>query len=487
MLTAPISSLTSSWAWPPEYPSKVDWMVWAAFLLNSPCTIHGSMAPTLGPWQHAPHRLDFIPFDPSINTAFLPGHSTYWHTFKSNTTWPLHSTHWLTFGSLQITAPPLMDLAQVDHKSDTTLLISRYAGKMDASPFPSLPWLIKSAHFPEHRRQIAQAIQHGSTVAICNGSYMPNTFPQLAAAAWIIHPGPNSLATPCHSIMQVHGDPCSVNSYRAELQGLHALITAIRHICMTHQIMSGLIAIGCNNKGVIYQMHHPRPYVPCLYKHVDLLWAIFGLLWQCPIKFSFCYVAGHQDDFTRFDDLPLLAQLNVQANTLAKQALQVLGHQATPLLILPPPGLQWELLIQSLPISSYPHAAILDHLSSKSAISHWISKGQLLPQAAALVDWTLLEFALKPCPPTFKMWLSKFASGHSAVGKMMALWQCWESQLCLLCHLLEETTCHMVQCSNAARVSHWYQLLEEFCLWLTMADMHPDIIHCLLVMLQGQG
>jgi len=109
------------------------------------------------------------------------------------------------------------------------------------------------------------------------------------------------------------------------------------------------------------------------------------------------------------------------------------------------------------------------------------------PNSCTLVNWSLLEFALKPCSPTFQMWLSKFASGHSAVGKMMALWKQWESPLCPLCHSSEETTCHIIQCPNAAHISHWHQLLEEFCLWLIQANMHPDITHCLLVMLHGQG
>jgi len=209
----PASPLMSAWVWPPEHPSKADWAVWAAFLSNLPCTIHGSIAPALGPWQQAPHWLDFIPFDPALNTAFLLGHSTYWHTFKSNSTWPFHSTQQLTFGGLQVMAPQSSYLAWVDHKSDTTLLISGYAYKVDVSPASTPPWPLKSAHFLDQGMPIVQAILQGHAVTICNGSYMLSHFPQLAAAAWIIHPGPNNMATPCYGITQVHGDPQSVNLY----------------------------------------------------------------------------------------------------------------------------------------------------------------------------------------------------------------------------------------------------------------------------------
>jgi len=234
-------------------------------------------------------------------------------------------------------------------------------------------------------------------------------------------------------------------------------------------------------------MLHPRPYVPCLYKHADLLWAIFGLLQQCPITFSFCYIAGHQDDFTQFKDLPLLAQLNIQVDTLAKQALQVLGHQATPPLLLPLLGLHWELLIKSLPVSSYPCTTILDHLSFNLGISHWIRKGQLSSQMAALVNWSLLEFALKPCSPTFWMWLSKFASSHSAVSKMMALWKRWESPLLstlsfigrnhVPCHPMPQWSLHFSLAPIAGGV-----------LLMAHQSQHASCItHGLLVTLHGQG
>jgi len=159
------------------------------------------------------------------------------------------------------------------------------------------------------------------------------------------------------------------------------------------------MVIGCDNQGVIDQMQHHRPYIPCLVKHADLLWAILNLRRQCPIHLSFLYVAGHQDDLMRFEDLPLLAQLNVQADSLAKQALHILGSQRAPPLFSHLPGLPWALSIDLQPISSNPHLAILDHMSRRSALLYWISKGHLTTQSAERVDWPLLTSALCPCSP----------------------------------------------------------------------------------------
>jgi len=84
--------------------------------------------------------------------------------------------------------------------------------------------------------------------------------------------------------------------------------------------------IGCNNQGVLHQVLHCTPYVPGASKHADLLRAIHHALWQCMVSLSFRYVAGHQADFLHFEDLLPLTQLNMQADLMTKQALQLLGQ-----------------------------------------------------------------------------------------------------------------------------------------------------------------
>jgi len=93
-------------------------------------------------------------------------------------------------------------------------------------------------------------------------------------------------------------------------------------------------------------------------------------LHQCPLQLSFQYVAGHQDDLTRFEDLSPLAQLNVQADLMAKQALYVLGTNNNPACLAPLPGVQWSLRINDNPITTKPRAANLNHLSALTAIPY---------------------------------------------------------------------------------------------------------------------
>jgi len=66
-----------------------------------------------------------------------------------------------------------------------------------------------------------------------------------------------------YGMVLVGGPPEQVNAYRAELQGLHSLLAVIEIFCLHHQIQSGGITIGCDNKGAISQAQCFNKYVPC--------------------------------------------------------------------------------------------------------------------------------------------------------------------------------------------------------------------------------
>jgi len=196
---------------------------------------------------------------------------------------------------------------------------------------------------------------------------------------------------------------------------------------------------------------------------------------------------GHQDAFTCIEDLPPLAQLNVQADHMAKQALHVLGNNNTLALLSALPGVTWHLSIQDHLILSEPSPDILNHLGAQTAIPYWISKGQLTDHSTTLVNWSLLEWALTSCPPTYQMWLSKFASGHSAVGCIMHCWKHWDSPVCLVCQLTNEDTNHVFTCSNADRMAHWQALMDTLRQWLVSAKTHLAIAQCIITTLHSHS
>jgi len=83
-------------------------------------------------------------------------------------------------------------------------------------------------------------------------------------------------------------------------------------------------------------------------------------------------------------------------------------------------------------------------------------------------------------PPTFQMWLSKFASGHSAVATTMFRWKRWESSICPLCCSAEETTEHVLLCTHHTSSHLWQQQITQLQDWLTHSGTDPVIQGCLL-------
>jgi len=239
-------------------------------------------------------------------------------------------------------------MACIKNSMSHSLVLSGLTLLASSTIAPTWAWPLCSAHFPDNGQSVVASLADGSALAICDGSYMPKCFPGLAVVAWIIQLGISRDDThiPCHGVTQVQGTPKSINSYQAELQGLYTLLLVINHICSFHCLTTSQVTISCNNHHVCF----PSWYIPCAVKHADLVCAIHPALHQCPLQ----YVVGHQDELTHFEDLSPLAQLNVQADHMAKQALHVLGTNNTPAFLAPLPGVQWSLTIRSNPISTKP-------------------------------------------------------------------------------------------------------------------------------------
>jgi len=86
-------------------------------------------------------------------------------------------------------------------------------------------------------------------------------------------------------------------------------------------------------------------------------------------------------------------------------------------------GEQWAAYLPSGEITSDPQTKICKHLGQQAAKRYWAHKQQLDDLSFSLVHWDTFEMAVMGFPPTFQMWLSKFASGHSAAATTMVRWK----------------------------------------------------------------
>jgi len=69
----PPSALPSTYLWPREFPSWLDWKIWEQFLLSTICSGYCSLRQPLGPWLRTPHLFSSWGYlDVPSSTLYLP-------------------------------------------------------------------------------------------------------------------------------------------------------------------------------------------------------------------------------------------------------------------------------------------------------------------------------------------------------------------------------------------------------------------------------
>jgi len=157
-------------------------------------------------------------------------------------------------------------------------------------------------------------------------------------------------------------------------------------------------------------------------------------------------------------------------------------HPVLPNLLL---GEKWAAYLPSGKITSDLQLPIHEHLSQQAAKQYWAHEQQLNNHSFSLIQWETLKMVLAGFPSTFQMWLSKFASGHSAVATTMRCWKRWDSDLCPLCHGAPETTQHILCCPSDHCSQTWSQQLQHLHQWLSSSDTAPVIQSCILSTLEN--
>jgi len=282
-------------------------------------------------------------------------------------------------------------------------------------------------------------------------------------------------------VCTVSGPPPSINAYCTELYGIYSLLVALDHFCLEHSITLGGVLIGCDYQGTLKLAQQFNEHVPCAHPHTDVIWAITTLHLKSPLQLQFIYIPGHQDALTHFEDLSLLAWLNVWMDSLAKREL----HQVASLPVHAPPcnalmGERWHGISLAGKIMADPHSCVINLLGQQMVQCYWDHKQQLTTTSFRLVHWASMGKAMGSFLPTFQMWLSKFASSHSAVAVTMFQWKCWDLELCPHCHQVNETTFHVLLCLHSSSTDNWVQQLGQLCQQMSQTDTAPAIQHCLL-------
>ena len=166
---------------------------------------------------------------------------------------------------------------------------------------------------------MAWSIEHGHVIVVSDGSYYHERDKTKGAAGWILE---------CQAsgkrVGGVLRSPGTVaNSYRSELSGLYAILAYINALTVVYSITAGNVLIDCNNIVALNKSLDQDRRVRSPVMHGDIIRAIQHYRHKISdsIALTFEHVLGHQDRVTAYEDLPRIAQLNVQMDSKAKSFL----------------------------------------------------------------------------------------------------------------------------------------------------------------------
>ncbi len=160
-----------------------------------------------------------------------------------------------------------------------------------------------------------EAIKDGSLIAVTDGSYIREQYPNLCSAAFVFecNKGRGRLIGLFSESLQV------ANVYRGELLGLMAIHLILLSIDKINGAINGSAEIVSDCLGALQHITELPPHrIPSHCKHSDILKNILINCQALSFTVPYRHVRAHQDDYTLFKNLSRKAQLNCICNHTAK-------------------------------------------------------------------------------------------------------------------------------------------------------------------------
>jgi hypothetical protein len=294
---------------------------------------------------------------------------------------------------------------------------------------------------------LTEWIADNSLVAVTNGSYMKEVYPNINLAAFVFEctKGQGWL---WGSFVEHNPD---AGSYRGELLGLMAIHLILRGMNELSPNLTGLVHILSDCLGGLNKVKDLPPYrIPTKCSHSDILKNIMANCSNLSFLQIFSHVKAHQDDGRKYGDLLCEAQLNCQMDYLAKKAI----HEAPPTQDAATQRFPLELLCVFLgknKLTSDKGERLKFWVHKQLAQTRFHEGNVLHSHQFDKVDWDMVHTALHRVPRMFQIWACKQIMDIAPANGNRP----WEQSLCPICPScaqVPETCSHVLFCNHAGRV-----------------------------------
>ena len=252
-----------------------------------------------------------------------------------------------------------------------------------------------------------------------------------------------------------------ISSHRAELGGALGILIWVAELISHQHITTGSLEIGLDGKNAVQAL--TKDFVPTQSKDYDMLQLALTIRQTLPIKISFRWVEGHQDDHTDVTNLDLWGRLNVMAHNRATAYWSVVTKPRENNVPMNPYSLYYDTKwVQNLSLES-----IYDELRGNMIGDHWINLGSLGIHEGNffLVDWESWKQGTDRLPWSIRLHIAKSLAKFSPTGVYMHRTY-YEDSSCPRCGASNEDFLHVIQCQDLDATTLWNKLFPKIEKWI---------------------
>jgi hypothetical protein len=329
---------------------------------------------------------------------------------------------------------------------------------------------------------VREAIKEKTLVAVTDGSYMKELYPDMNSCAFILECS-RGRGRMSGAFSEQTMAACS---YRGELLGLLAIHLILLSINKIDPTLTGSVHIYSDCLGALDKVKNLPPHrIPSKCRHSDVLKMIMIHCSSMSFDRLFSHVPAHQDDREDFENLSREAQLNCACDFGAKRVL--LNHNPDDL----PRQQQFPLEPISVwagreKMTSDTGSSVRFHAHKNLAGKEFNAAGILTLQQFSRVDWEIVHSALTTVPRMFQVWACKQVWGIAGTNREQARWSN-VSPLCPSCRQAPETCCHVLHCPHDGRVKALHATISLMDQWMKQNNTDPDLRDCIYEYATGRG
>ena len=478
---------SSSIRFPREQPCAADWDLWDSFWFDW-VRRDGTLPVTLGKWINNTHQ-QWQWFYETRNNVVWEQTTDGWlqYAFSQEGRSTRGNQKYVATGLWQQIETRTLQSASVFSEGAVVQLIdtgpalatktnTTHTGFWDYVMDQGGTWMwesIEGKH--DDMSWLVHALQGKTAMMVTDGSYNRPVAPTISGAGWVL------VCTKQRKMIRssFYEQSPSASSYQGELLGLTAIHHLVAHAMEYYNCNKATGSVHCDNKGALRQASLKRRRVHTITKHSDLIRNLRYLKNKYNFEVEYIHVKAHQDDIHAYEDLPLVQQLNVMCDSLAKLAVQSSFGFANPRNVMDQllPCEQAAIIVDNVKLTTDVATEVRFSLGTLEA--RWFFTKPVRMRRGSnvgglgwthgkfdCVDWRILHNVLTSKPDMYGVWVSKQTVGACATRRALARIQGSDDDRCPNCLIGPERHTHLNQCQDQGRSHVFEKDVEDLHMWL---------------------